>query len=95
MPLTVHLRDQNPELVKAWQAFFSRNARVDISEGDIFDLDVSVLVVPANSFGIMDDGLGSQLNKRANGTLESRVRKLIQDKHAGELPVGVAEVITT
>ncbi|HEY9678102.1 MAG TPA: hypothetical protein V6C76_08830 [Drouetiella sp.] len=95
MPLVVHLRDTNPELIKAWQAFFGRNARVDISEGNVLDLDVSVLVVPANSFGMMDDGLGTQLNKLSNGTLESRVRKLIQDKHAGELPVGCAEVITT
>jgi O-acetyl-ADP-ribose deacetylase (regulator of RNase III) len=95
MPLTVHLRDTNPELVKAWQVFFGRNAKVDISEGSVFDLDVSVLVTPANSFGIMDDGLGNQLNKLTEGKLEARVRKLIQDKHAGELPVGCAEVITT
>lgn len=95
MPLVVHLRDTNPELVKAWTAFFGRNAKVDISEGSVFDLDVSVLVTPANSFGIMDDGLGSQLNKLTDGRLEPRVRKLIQDKHAGELPVGCAEVITT
>lgn len=95
MPLVVHLRDTNPELVKAWTAFFGRNAKVDITEGSVFDLDVSVLVTPANSFGIMDDGLGSQLNKLTEGQLESRVRKLIQDKHAGELPVGCAEIITT
>lgn len=95
MPLTVHLRDQNEELVKAWQAFFGRNARVDITQGEVFDLDVSVLVTPANSFGIMDSGLGEQLNKKTNGSLEARVRKLILDKHAGELPVGAAEVMTT
>lgn len=95
MPLTVHLRDTNPELIKSWQAFFGRNAKVEISEGSVFDLDVSVLVTPANSFGIMDDGLGGQLNKMSDGKLEARVRKLIQDKHAGELPVGCAEVITT
>jgi O-acetyl-ADP-ribose deacetylase (regulator of RNase III) len=95
MPLVVHLRDTNPELIKAWQAFFGRNAKVDITEGSVFDLDVSVLVIPANSFGIMDDGLGSQVNKLTDGKLESRVRKLIQDKHAGELPVGCAEMITT
>lgn len=95
MPLTVHLRDQNPEMVKTWQAFFGRNPKVDISEGNIFDLDVAVLVSPANSFGIMEGGLAEQLNKLADGQFESRVRKLIQDKFAGELPVGSAEIITT
>lgn len=95
MPLVVHLRDTNEELIKAWTAFFGRNAKVEISTGDVLELDVSVLVTPANSFGIMDDGLGAQLNKLTDGRLESRVRKIIQDKFAGELPVGVAEVITT
>jgi O-acetyl-ADP-ribose deacetylase (regulator of RNase III) len=95
MALLVYLRDTNPELIKAWQSFFGRNAKVDISEGSVLDLEVSALVTPANSFGIMDDGLGAQLNKLTDGTLESRVRKLIQDKHAGELPVGCAELITT
>lgn len=95
MPLTVHLRDQNPEMVKTWQAFFGRNPKVDISEGNIFDLDVAVLVSPANSFGIMEGGLIEQLNKLAEGQFEARVRKLIQDNHAGELPVGAAAIITT
>jgi O-acetyl-ADP-ribose deacetylase (regulator of RNase III) len=95
MALLVHLRDTNPELIKAWQSFFGRNAKVDISEGNVLDLEVSALVTPANSFGIMDDGLGAQLNKLTDGALEARVRKLIQDRHAGELPVGCAEIITT
>lgn len=95
MALTVHLRDSNPEVVKAFQSFFGRNARVEISEGDIFELDVSALVCPTNSFGILDDGLAAQLNKKTNNQLEARVRKMLQDRHAGELPVGCAEVITT
>lgn len=95
MGLTIHLRDTNPEVVKAWTHFFARNAKVEISEGDVFELEVSALVSPANSFGIMDEGLGSAFNKRTNGALESRVRKLIQDKYAGELPVGLAEVMTS
>jgi O-acetyl-ADP-ribose deacetylase (regulator of RNase III) len=95
MPLTVHLRDQNPEVVKCWQAFFGRNPKVDISEGNVFDLDVAVLVSPANSFGIMEGGLAEQLNKLCDGQFESRVRKQIQDKWAGELPIGSAEIITS
>jgi len=93
--LTIHLRDTNPEVIKALQAFFERNARVEISEGDALSLDVSMLVVPCNSFGILGDGLAAQLNNKTNKALETRVRKLIQEKWAGELPVGTAEVMTS
>jgi O-acetyl-ADP-ribose deacetylase (regulator of RNase III) len=43
----------------------------------------------------METGLGAQLNKLTEGSLESRVRKVIQQKHAGELTVGTAEMIST
>jgi len=93
--LAVYLCDKNPEVVKAWQAFFGRGAKVTISEGDVLALPVSVLVSPANSFGIMEDGLALSLHKATDGKLESRFRKLLQDKHAGELPIGQAEMMTT
>lgn len=95
MSLTVYLRDQSEEVIKAFNAFFGRNARVEISQGDIFELTPSVLIMPTNSFGICDSGLAAQLNKRADGQLEPRIRKLIQDKYAGELPVGLADIITS
>ncbi len=95
MPLKVHLRDRNPEVVKAWKAFFGRGAKVDIDEGNVLELPVSAIVSPLNSFGIMDTGLAQGINKATDGAFESRVRKLIVDKHAGELPVGLAEVLTS
>jgi O-acetyl-ADP-ribose deacetylase (regulator of RNase III) len=93
--LVVHLCDQNPEVIKAWQAFFGRTSKVDIVEGDVMSLNVSALVSPCNSFGLMEGGLCMALNKAAEGKLESRFRKLIQDKYAGELPVGNADIITS
>lgn len=95
MALNIHLRDTNPEVVKALTAFFERNARVEISEGDVLELSVSMLIVPCNSFGILGDGLAAQLNNKTNKQLETRVRKMIQEKWAGELPVGCAEVMTS
>lgn len=95
MSLTIYLRDQNEEVVKSLTYFFARNARVEISQGDVFELNPTVLVVPSNSFGLLDSGLAALLNKRANAQLEPRVRKMIADKYAGELPVGLAEMITT
>ena len=93
MALIMHLRDINPDVVKAWNQFFTRGGRVEISEGDVLELDVSAIITPSNSFGIMEGGLGDTLNKLSKGKLESRIRKMIQDKHAGEMPVGMAEII--
>jgi O-acetyl-ADP-ribose deacetylase (regulator of RNase III) len=93
MALTFYLRDLNPEVVKAFNQFFSRGGRVEISEGDVMDLDTTAIITPANSFGIMEGGLGDCLNKISQGKLENRIRKMIQDKHAGEMPVGQAEII--
>ncbi len=95
MPLTIYLRDQNEDVVKAFNSFFGRNARVDIALGDVLSLDPSVIVMPTNSFGILDSGLAAVLNKKSDGKLEPRVRKLIADKYAGELPVGWADIITS
>lgn len=93
MALTFHLRDLNPDVVKGWNQFFSRGGRVEISEGDIMELDATAIVTPSNSFGILEGGLGDCLNKISQGKLETRIRKMIQDKHAGEMAVGYAEVI--
>ncbi|MBX9690740.1 MAG: hypothetical protein K2Z81_00035 [Cyanobacteria bacterium] len=90
---TFLLRDNNPEVVKAWRSFFGRQSNMDIQEGDALESDASVIVTPINSFGILDSGFSSSLNDRLEGTLEPRVRKLIEDKHAGELSVGMAEAI--
>jgi O-acetyl-ADP-ribose deacetylase (regulator of RNase III) len=93
--MEVVLCDKNPEIIKAWHFFFDRGGRVTIKDGDIFESGVSAVVVPINSFGIMDDGLAEELNKKTDAMLESRARKLILEKYAGELPVGAAEVMTS
>lgn len=95
MTLSFHLRDKNPEVVKAWDKFFGRQSNLDITEGDALELPVSAVVTPLNSFGIMGSGFAKELNNRTNGMLENRIRKIIEDKHAGELPVGYAEVLKT
>lgn len=95
MALTIYLCDLSEEVVKAWGSFFGRNARVEISQGNVFDLNPTALIVPTNSFGILDSGLAAQINKKTDGQLESRLRKMISDKHAGELAVGVADIIST
>jgi O-acetyl-ADP-ribose deacetylase (regulator of RNase III) len=93
--MEVVLCDKNPEVVKAWHFFFDRGGRVTIKEGDMLEAGVSAVVLPVNSFGIMDDGFAEEINKKTDGMLESRARKLILDKYAGEIPVGMAEVISS
>lgn len=93
MALSFYLRDTNPEVVKAWEKYFGRQANFDIALGDAFDLNVSAIVTPLNSFGIMGSGFARELNIKSDGLLEGRIRKVIEDKYAGELPVGVAEVL--
>jgi len=81
--------------VRAWDKFFGRQSNLDISEGNALELPVSAIIVPSNSFGIMGSGFARDLNEHSNGLLESRIRKIIEDKYAGELPVGFAEVLKT
>ncbi|MBY0550690.1 MAG: hypothetical protein K2W95_25650 [Candidatus Obscuribacterales bacterium] len=94
--ITLSLCDRNPDVVKAWEAFFSRigeNARIEVSEGNILEKGVPAIIVPINSFGIMDSGLALALNKFMEGQLEEMVRTMIQKRYAGEMPVGSAEVL--
>ncbi len=93
--MDIFLRDRNPKVVAAWRHFFGRGAKVDIAEGEVLALEVSAVVSPLNSFGMMGDGLALELNRLTGGNLESRVRKMILDRHAGELPVGTAEILPT
>ncbi len=96
--LNLFLCDRNPDVVNAWRHFFSRlgeESKVEIIEGDILEQKSPLIVMPCNSFGILDTGVSLSLNKKSDGELESMVRKLIQDKYAGELPIGSAELIVT
>lgn len=93
MALSFYLRDQNPEVAKSFEEFFGRQPHLDIAEGDVLEMDVSAIVMPLNSFGILNAGFGSALNEHMGGKFETRVRKLIQDEHAGELAVGSADMI--
>lgn len=93
--MDVYLCDKNPDVIKAWHQFFDRAGKVKIQEGNVLELDVSAVVLPINSFGIMEDGLAEEINKMTDGLLESRARKVVTDKYSGELPVGNAEVMSS
>jgi O-acetyl-ADP-ribose deacetylase (regulator of RNase III) len=53
------------------------------------------MVSPANSFGIMDGGLDLLIRDQLGLEVERRVRKIIEERHHGEMPIGCAEVVAT
>jgi O-acetyl-ADP-ribose deacetylase (regulator of RNase III) len=92
--LTVHLRDINTGVVKAWERAFA-----DVPE--VFPAATSSnrkpmpLSAPANSFGHMDGGIDLLYSRHFGRELETKLRTLLSERHYGELPVGQAVVLAT
>ena len=82
-------------LTKAWPKFFSDLPNVTVHEGPILDLEVDAVVSPANSFGFMDGGVEALYTQHFGRQLESKLKTVIAEKHAGEIPVGNAERVET
>ncbi len=89
------LCDTNPEVVKAWQLQFERHSEVQVREGSIFEAEAEGFVIPGNTFGFLDRGLGLKACERFGFELEDAIRKVIRETHGGELLVGQAEVFPT
>ncbi len=92
----IYLRDRNSELCQAWDHFFKDKKDVNISCGDIFDLDwhkdktIHALVSPANSFGFMDGGIDGVYTLQYGSKLQEDLQKTLCN---GMLPVGQAILI--
>jgi O-acetyl-ADP-ribose deacetylase (regulator of RNase III) len=89
------LVDRDPRLVRAWQEVFRDVEIVEASVADYFDEPADAMVSPANSFGFMDGGLDLAIRNTLGMEVQRRVQSAIEEKHHGELPVGVAEVVAT
>lgn len=50
----LHLVDQNPAVVTAWQTSFANVEGVFIYHGDILSIAEDTIVSPTNSYGYMD-----------------------------------------
>jgi O-acetyl-ADP-ribose deacetylase (regulator of RNase III) len=95
LPSKIHLIDRSPKLVDEWKAVFSDCPEVEAIAGDYFHRPADALVSPANSFGIMDGGLDLAIRDQLGFSVESRIQQVILEKHHGELPVGIAEIVPT
>jgi O-acetyl-ADP-ribose deacetylase (regulator of RNase III) len=93
--LTVHLRDISADVTSAWQAEFAGVSAVHVTCGDILERPADAIASPANSFGYMDGGVDAALLGYFGSDVEVSLRRLIDEQHYGELPVGQAVVLPT
>jgi O-acetyl-ADP-ribose deacetylase (regulator of RNase III) len=82
-------------LATAWQHFCGDLDFIEIHLGSILEVACDAIVSPANSFGFMDGGIDALYLRRFGQDLQTRLQRLIAQKHHGELLVGAAEVLET
>lgn len=82
-------------LAAAWTTFCGDLAFVTVHHGSILDVACDAVVSPANSFGFMDGGIDAVYRDHFGIDLQRRVRQHIVQHHAGELLVGVADIVPT
>jgi O-acetyl-ADP-ribose deacetylase (regulator of RNase III) len=83
------------ELEAAWHRFCGDLEFVEIHRGSIVDVSCDAIVSPANSFGFMDGGVDAVYLKYFGPNIEMDVRRLIAERHHGELLVGMADLVET
>ena len=93
--LMIYLRDSDPNIGDALSSAFNGISSVHVSTGDIFDITADAIVSPANSFGYMDGAIDLVYSHFFGWGLQTKLQKIIQDKHYGELIVGNAEIVAT
>lgn len=86
---------KNPELVEAWSKWFIGVPDITVRGGNLLLARADALVSPANSFGFMDGGIDWSISDLMEWRIQSRVQDVIRSKYAGELPVGMAEIVET
>ena len=82
-------------LVEAWTKVCGELDCVTVHEGSILDVSCDAVVSPANSYGFMDGGIDARYSEYFGWHVQDRLRKLIVDRHHGELVVGAAEIVET
>jgi len=93
--MRIVLAAQDADLAQAWQGAFVGAPDVSVHAGTIFDVEADALVSPANSFGFMDGGIDALYSERFGWDLQMRLRRLIYERHHGELLIGAAEIVET
>jgi len=95
MSVKIFLRDISEQIADAWRSVFDGYSDIEVSCGDIFDLQTDAIVSPANSFGFMDGGIDLVYSNYFGWDLQDKLQKKIRDEYYGELPVGNAAIVET
>ncbi len=91
LPEKIHLVDRSPPLVAAWAEAFEAFPFVESHVADFFSFQADAMVSPA----IMDGGLDLAIRDTLGFPIQQAAQRVILERHHGELPVGLAEVVET
>ena len=85
--------DRNRDVFRALENKFNDQFNVTVLRGDISQIpNVDCLVVPGNSFGIMNYGVEKTIRLLVNDATP-RIRTIINSIHYGEQPVGTCILV--
>jgi O-acetyl-ADP-ribose deacetylase (regulator of RNase III) len=93
--IRLHLVDNDPDVVAAWQTEFARYPEVEIRLGDILALASHAVVSPANASGFMDGGIDRAYADFFGTSLEAAVRECVAFRPEGYLPIGASAAVAT
>jgi O-acetyl-ADP-ribose deacetylase (regulator of RNase III) len=91
----VVLCDIDDDVVRAWRQFCADIDGVSIQHGSILDVRCDAVVSPANSFGFMDGGVDAAYRTYFGPHVQQQVQQRIRERYAGELLVGLADIVDT
>ncbi len=93
--MKILLTSRESALTEAWRAFCGDLDFVEIVQGSILDVTADAVVSPANSYGFMDGGIDALYTQHFGWKVQDRVRRMILERHHGELLVGNADIVET
>jgi O-acetyl-ADP-ribose deacetylase (regulator of RNase III) len=93
--MKIILTARESSLAEAWKKFCGHLECASVHYGSILDVPCDAVVSPANSYGFMDGGIDALYTQRFGTKVQDRLRRLILDRHHGELLVGEAEIVET
>jgi O-acetyl-ADP-ribose deacetylase (regulator of RNase III) len=94
-PLRIVLVSLGADLAEAWKQFCGDVDGVEVFVGDVVASGCDAVVSPANSFGFMDGGIDARYLHHFGNDIQDAVRLRIQERHGGELLVGMADIVET
>jgi len=87
------LSDQDSRVLDAWRSQLQRWPDVEIRSEDPLQTAADALLLPGNSFGLLDAGLEFRVLEAGGWETQDELRQIIQDRFDGELLVGQAAIL--